>query len=70
MTALISGVEWMCIKICSFVLEFPGGNPPRRIFKKWKDLPFGIKEASIDELLQQAKDGAQDDLDFDLTFDV
>ncbi|KAL9989319.1 hypothetical protein ACROYT_G003856 [Oculina patagonica] len=69
-TALINGVEWMCIKIRSFVLEFPGPNPQRRTFKKWKDLPFGIKEASSDELLQQATDGAQDDFDFDLNLDV
>ena len=66
-TALISGVEWMCIKICSFVLEFPDPNPRRKMFKKWKELPFGIPEATIDELLQQTRDGVQDDLDFDLT---
>ena len=69
MTALISGVEWMCVKICSFVLEFPGPNPQRKMFKKWKALPFGIQEATIDELLQQARDGAQDDFDLDLALD-
>ena len=46
-TALISGVEWLCIKIRSFVLEFPEEDQPRKMFKKWKDLPFGIKEASM-----------------------
>lgn len=64
-TALISGVEWMCIKICSFVLEFPDRDPSRRIFKKWKALPFGIKEATIDEILQQSTEGVQDDFDCD-----
>ena len=57
----------MCIKICSFVLEFPDPNPRRKIFKKWKELPFGIREATVDEIFQHAKDGAQDDLDVDLT---
>ena len=66
-TALISGVEWMCIKICSFVLEFPDPNPRRKMFKKWKELPFGIQEASVDEIYQHAKDGVQDDFDFELT---
>ena len=64
--ALISGVEWMCIKIGSFVLEFPDPNPERRTYKKWKELPFRIKEATVNELLQQAKNGAQDDFHFDL----
>jgi len=66
-TALISGVEWMCIKICSFVLVFPDPNPRRRMFKKWKELPFNIPEATIDEILQHARDGAQDDIDFEFT---
>ena len=57
----------MCIKICSFVLEFPDPNPRRKMFKKWKELPFGIREATVDEIFQHAKDGAQDDLDFELT---
>lgn len=68
-TALITGVEWMCIKICSFVLEFPEPNPHRRIYKKWKGLPFGIKEATFDELLQQTRDGAQVDFDLELSLD-
>lgn len=66
-TALISGVEWMCIKICSFVLKFPAPNPCRKMFKKWKELPFGIPEATIDEILQHAKDEVQDDIDFHFT---
>ena len=49
-TALISRVEWLCIKISSFVLEFPDKGRPRRIYKKWKDLPFGIEKASVEEI--------------------
>ena len=67
MTALISGVEWMCIKIWSFVLKFPDPNPRRMMFKKWKELPFGIPEATIDEILQHSKDEVQDDIDFGFT---
>lgn len=62
-TALICNVEWMCIKINSFVLEFPDKDRPRRIFKKWKDLPFGIQEADLDEILHHgAENGAENDL--------
>ena len=69
-TALISGVEWMCIKICSFILEFPGKDQPRRMYKKWKDLPFGIKEASVEEILKQSGDkGPGDDL-LDFNFNI
>ena len=64
-TALINNVEWMCIKICSFVLEFPDKDRPRRMYKKWKDLPFGIQEASVDELLQHGADKGGDLLDVD-----
>ena len=68
-TALISGVEWLCIKICSFVLEFPGKDQPRRMYKKWKDLPFGIKEASMEEILKHSGEkGPGDDL-LDFSFD-
>ena len=68
-TALISGVEWLCIKICSFVLEFPGKDQPRRMYKKWKDLPFGIKEASMEEILKHSGEkGPGDDL-LDINFD-
>ena len=68
-TALISGVEWLCIKICSFVLEFPGKDQPRRMYKKWKDLPFGIKEASMEEILKHSGEkGPGDDL-LDFNFD-
>ena len=67
-TALICRVEWMCIKINSFVLEFPDRDPPRKMYKKWKDLPFGIKEADLDELLQYGADKSEstDLLDVDL----
>ena len=67
MTALINGMEWLCIKISSFVLEFPKPNRRRQIFKKWKNLPFGIPEATLEEILQQAQNGAQDDFDDDLS---
>ena len=49
---LICNMEWICIKIKSFVLEFPEKDRPRRMYKQWKDLPFAIKEASLVELLQ------------------
>ena len=53
-TALIDGVEWMCIKVRSFVLELTmNGNPRRTMYKQWKDVPFTIPEATVDELLQQ-----------------
>jgi len=69
-TALISGVEWLCIKIRSFVLEFPGEDQPRKMFKRWKDLPFGIKEASMEDILKHSCDkGPGDDL-LDFNFDV
>ena len=68
-TALISGVEWLCIKIRSFVLEFPGKDQPRRMYKQWKDLPFGIKEASMEEILKHSGEkGPGDDL-LDFNFD-
>jgi len=57
----------MCIKICSFVLEFPDPNPRRKMFKKWKELPFGIPEANVDEICQHAKDAVEDDFDFELS---
>ena len=69
-TALINGMDWMCIKISSFVLQFPEPNPRRMIFKKWKDLPFSIQEATIEELLQQVQNGAQDDFDDDLSLEI
>ncbi|XP_073244354.1 ATP-dependent RNA helicase DHX58-like isoform X4 [Porites lutea] len=69
-TALISGVEWLCIKIRSFVLEFPEEDQPRKMFKKWKDLPFGIKEASMEDILKHSCDkGPGNDL-LDFNFDV
>ena len=69
-TALISGVEWLCIKIRSFVLEFPGEDQPRKMFKRWKDLPFGIKEASMEDILKHSCDkGPGNDL-LDFNFDV
>ena len=57
----------MCIKIYSFVLNFPEPNSRRKMFKKWKELPFAIPEATIDEILQHAKDEVQDDIDFHFT---
>ena len=67
MTTLINRVEWICIKIASFVLEFPEQGHPRKMYKKWKDLPFGIKEADLDELLQYnaEKSESTDLLDID-----
>ena len=67
-TALISGVEWLCIKIVSFVLEFPGTDHPRRMYKKWKALPFDIAEASMEEILKHScdKDPGDGLLDVDL----
>lgn len=65
-TALIHNVEWLCIKISSFVLEFPHNNRARKIFKKWKDLPFDIKEATTEEILEHGLEPAENDLlDFD-----
>ena len=70
-TALINNVEWMCIKICSFVLEFPNQEFPRRIYKKWKDLPFTIDEASTDELLEYGAEETEDkEIDFELEWSL
>ena len=68
-TALISRVEWLCIKICSFVLEFPDKDRPPRMFKKWKDLPFGIEEASMEEILDHGFDKVPGDNLLDVDFD-
>ncbi|XP_068695183.1 ATP-dependent RNA helicase DHX58-like isoform X2 [Montipora foliosa] len=70
-TALICSFEWLCIKINSFVVEFPKddkGDCRRRIFKKWKDLPFAIQEAELEEVLQLGADNSEtkDLLDLDL----
>ena len=46
-TALINSVEWLCIKISGFVLEFPDKDPPRRTYRKWKELPFDIEEVNV-----------------------
>ena len=69
MMALICNMEWMCIKIKSFVLEFPDRDRPRRMYKQWKDLPFAIKEASLTELLQHGKENEEANglLDVDLS---
>ena len=66
-TALISKVEWLCIKISSFVLKFPDKNHPG-IYKKWKDLPFGIEKASVEEIFNYGLDKGPVDslLDVDL----
>ena len=69
--ALICNMEWMCIKVSSFVLEFPEKDRPRKMYKKWKDLPFAIKEASLAEaeLLQRGTDNGEANglLDVDLS---
>ena len=39
------------------------------MYKKWKDLPFGIKEASMEEILKHSGEkGPGDDL-LDINFD-
>lgn len=71
-TVLINGMEWMCIKISGFVLQFPEPKARRLTLKKWKLLPFTIQEATFEELMQQAQQQEpKDDLDdeFSLLFD-
>ena len=58
-TALIYNVEWLCIKISSFVLEFPGRDRTTRMYKKWKDLPFAIQEADEEEILRHGADNSE-----------
>ena len=58
-TALIYNVEWLCIKISSFVVEFPEKDRPRQIFKKWKNLPFAIQEADQEEILRHGADNSE-----------
>ncbi|XP_067017165.1 ATP-dependent RNA helicase DHX58-like isoform X3 [Acropora muricata] len=64
-TALIYNVEWLCIKISSFVLEFPGRDTTR-MYKKWKDLPFAIQEADEEEILRHGADNSEATDLFDL----
>lgn len=67
-TVLINGMEWMCIKISSFVLQFPEPKARPLTVKKWKLLPFRIEEATFEELMQQAQQQeAKDDLDDELS---
>ena len=66
-TVRINDVEWLCIKISSFVVQFPGPNPQRIMKKKWKDLPFGIEEATFEELWQQAEHEDEDFFEDDLS---
>lgn len=63
----INEVEWLCIKIASFVVQFPGPNPQRIMKKKWKDLPFSVEEATFEELWQQAEHEEQDCIEDDLS---
>ena len=65
-TALIYNVEWLCIKINSFVLEFPGRDRITRMYKKWKDLPFAIQEADEEEILRHGADNSEATDLFDL----
>ena len=66
-TVRINDVEWLCIKISSFVVQFPGPNPQRIMKKKWKDLPFGIEETTFEELWQQAEHEDDDFFEDDLS---
>ena len=68
-TALISNVEWLCIKVSSFVLEFQDRYPPRRMYKKWKQLPFDIEEASMEDILNHGYDKGPVDNLLDVDFD-
>ena len=65
-TALIYNVEWLCIKISSFVLEFPERDRTPRIYKKWKDLPFAIQEADEEEIIRHSADNSETTDLFDL----
>lgn len=67
-TALIYNVEWLCIKISSFVLEFPGRDRTTRMYKKWKDLPFAIQEADEEEILRHGADNSETTDLMDLEF--
>ena len=64
-TALIDGVEWMCLKVCSFVLQFNTTQQRRVLYKKWKDVPFEVPDATLEELLSLPVHNDMEDLELD-----
>ena len=48
----LEGTDWPCLKISSLVTTLNHGKD-RKLFKKWKEVPFKICEAELEEMIEE-----------------